>query len=113
MLACNETVTLVRCDGEVYATCQIIGASWYDKTQVVQATNGLQHANVAKIRIPADVADALPMMPEVGDHVIHGALAPGERIATAADLNRHHPRRVMSTAVNYRGLLPHIAVIAQ
>lgn len=113
MLACNETVTLVRCDGEVYATCQIIGASWYDKTQVVQATNGLQYANIAKLRIPADVADELPMLPEVGDHVIHGALAPGERIATAADLNRYHPRRVVTVGDNMRGRLPHLAVIAQ
>lgn len=113
MLACTETITLVRCDGDVYTSCQIDSVSWYDKTQVVQSNNGLQFSNIVKVRIPADVVEQLPMLPCTGDHVFRGTVKSGDIIATPVDLARYNPRKVMTVGDNVRGKLPHVVVIAQ
>jgi len=113
MLACNECVTLVKCNGETYSTYVFDGVSWYDKTKVQLQDKGLVHANIVKIRIPADLlADGIPV-PEAGDHVFLGRLADGEVLEKPADLAQHHPRKVMSVSNNLRGGLPHIGVMAE
>lgn len=113
MLACTDTITLVKCDGETYTATVIEGVSWYDKTQVKVEGTGLVFSNAVKVRIPASVISANGLLPEVGDHIIRGLLPPGAKMERPADLAPFHPRKIMAVADNRRGGLPHVAVVGQ
>ena len=108
MLACDETVTLVKCDGEAYTCTVLEGVSWFDKTVVVKEDKGLAFANAVKVRIPAAVAEETGVLPETGDHIIRGT-AP--EIETPAQLAALSPRKVMTVGDNRRGRFPHILII--
>lgn len=112
MLACNETVTVVRYDddAEAYIATEFVGVSWFDKTQVKLEDKGLVFANAVKVRIPADVLGDKEL-PSVGDHVFLGA--PDGEITTPAQLAAYHPRKIMAVGDNRRGGLPHVVVIGQ
>lgn len=111
MLACNETITLVKFDGEHYISHVIPGVSWFDKTQVKLEDRGLVFANAVKVRIPAErVGETLP---EVGDHIFRGELSDSETLEKPADLARYHARKVMAVGDNRRGQLAHLVVIGQ
>lgn len=113
MLYCNDTVTLIKYDGEGYTVSTLSGVSWYDRTQVKTENAGLVYANSVKVRIPtAALKDGAPL-PEVGDHIVHGALPDGVTIERPADLARLHARKVMAVADNRRGGIPHVAVVGQ
>lgn len=113
MLACDDTITLVKCDGETYTATVIDGVSWYDKTQVKVEGTGLVFSNAVKVRIPASVISVNGPLPEVGDHIIRGLLPLGTVLERPADLGPFHPRKVMAVADNRRGGLPHVAVVGQ
>lgn len=113
MFMCDETVTLVKCDGETYTAYTISGVSWFNKTQVKLENTGLVFANAAKIRIPAEALTEDIPFPAVGDHIIHGTLPLGLTVRTPAELAAHHPRKVMAVGDNRRGVNPHVAVIGQ
>ena len=113
MLYCNDTVTLIKCDGETYTVSTLSGVSWYDRTQVKTENAGLVYANSVKVRIPAAVLGENTPLPEVGDHIVHGVLPDGLTIARPADLAALHPRKVMAVADNRRGGIPHVAVVGQ
>lgn len=113
MLACTETITLVRCTGDTYSTATVCGVSWYVKTQVTKEATGLTFANYVKIRIPDGSLSGAAMRPKVGDHVFRGELSAGETIDSPADLAARKPLKVMSVGDNLRGRFPHLAVIAQ
>lgn len=113
MLACTETITLVRCVRDEYTTATVCGVSWYVKTQVTKEATGLTFANYVKIRIPEDSLSGAAMCPRVGDHVFLGELSAGETISSPADLAARQPLKVMSVGDNLRGRFPHLAVSAQ
>ena len=74
MLECNQTITLIKCDGEAYTGQVFDGVSWYDKTKVRVEGAGLVFANATSIRIPAAAIAPTALLPKVGDQVIHGRL---------------------------------------
>lgn len=113
MLACDDTITLVKCDGETYTVTIIDGVSWYDKTQVRVEGTGLVFSNAVKVRIPASSISDNALLPEVGDHIIRGKLPRGTSLERPAELATFHPRKVMAVADNRRGGLPHVAVVGQ
>lgn len=113
MLACTETITLVRCTGDEYITEVIRGVSWYEKIQVTKETTGLSFSNYVQARIPSESLSAVSVLPEVGDHIFLGLLSAGETITSPSDLAKHQPRKVMSVGDNRRGKFQHLAVIAQ
>lgn len=113
MLACDETITLVKCDGETYTTTTFVGVSWFDKTQVKVEGTGQVFANAVKVRIPAAVITEAAPLPEVGDHILRGEIPAGTKLEKPADLAPFHPRKVMAVADNRRGGLPHVAVMGQ
>ena len=65
------------------------------------------------VRIPAAVLKDGAPLPEVGDHIVHGALPDGTALERPADLARLHARKVMAVADNRRGGIPHVAVVGQ
>lgn len=113
MLFCSDSITLIKCDGESYTVSTLSGVSWYDRTQVRTENTGLVYANSVKVRIPAAVIGENTPLPEVGDHIVHGALPDGVTIERPADLAALHARKVMAVADNRRGGIPHVAVVGQ
>ena len=109
MLACDQTVTFVRCDGESYTLTPVSGVSWYDKTRIQTDGFGLVFGNSVMIRIPSEVVPK--ELPKTGDQVILGTLETVPK--TPAELAPFHPRRVMSVGDNRRGSRPHVVVAAQ
>lgn len=109
MLACDKTVTLVKCDGEAYSTTVIKGVSWFDKVQVKLEGAGLAFANATKVRIPdANIPTA---MPKVGDILILGEVATA--LETPADLASYRHVKIMAVGDNRRGRIPHLLVVCQ
>lgn len=108
MLMCNETVTLVRGTGAGYTVQEISNASWYDKTIVSIENNGLAYANMVKVRIPEADLSGLSILPEVGDHIVRGALTTAP--TTPAELATHSPRKIIRVGDNRRGKFPHLEV---
>lgn len=107
MLACDETITVVRYDGEAYACTAIRGASWFEKLRVSVQDKGLASANTLSVRIPAG---RLPegFLPRVGDTVVRGAVtAP---ITKPADLAAYRHFTVTGVGDNRRGRLAHVVV---
>lgn len=113
MLYCNDVITLIKYDGEGYTVSTLSGVSWYDRTQVKTENAGLVYANSVKVRIPAAVLKDGAPLPEVGDHIVHGALPDGTALERPADLARLHARKVMAVADNRRGGIPHVTVVGQ
>ena len=113
MLECNQTITLIKCDGEAYTGQVFDGVSWYDKTKVRVEGAGLVFANATSIRIPAAAIAPTALLPKVGDQVIHGRLPLDFTVERPADLAPYHPRKVVAVADNRRGGLPHVAVVGQ
>lgn len=113
MLYCNDVITLIKYDGEGYTVSTLSGVSWYDRTQVKTENAGLVYANSVKVRIPAAVLKDGAPLPEVGDHIVHGALPDGTALERPADLARLHARKVMAVADNRRSGIPHVAVVGQ
>lgn len=109
MLACTETVTFVRCDGQAYTCTTVAGVSWYDKTVVAMEGSGLAAANAVKIRIPAAQVPS-GWQPAPGDHVVRGTVG---SISTPAQLTAHDARLVLEVGDNLRGRFPHLAVTAK
>ena len=112
MLACTDTITVIKCDGEFYTVAVYVGVSWYDKAKVKLENTGLVFANATRIRIPAASLPISGVLPEVGDQVIRGRLPLDADIRTPADLAPYKPRRIMAVGDNRRGGLPHVAVTA-
>ena len=110
MLACDETMTLIRSDGQSYTCTVFSGVSWHDKTQVTPGNNGLTYANYTQARIPKDVLEAAGVMPKTGDHIVRGVV---ESVATPKELAAYAPRKVLTVGDNLRGRFPHVAVIGQ
>lgn len=110
MLACDDTMTLIRGDGMGYTCTVFSGVSWYDKTQVTAGNNGLTYANYTRVRIPRDVLEAAGVMPETGDHMVRGAV---DSVSTPRELAEHAPRKILTVGDNLRGRFPHVAVIGQ
>ena len=113
MLACTETVTVVKCDGEIYTATVYVGVSWFEKVQIKLEGKGMVYANAVKVRIPADALPPSGLLPEEGDHIIRGQLPLGTVIQKPADLAAFHPCKVMGVSDNRRGGIPHVAVMAQ
>lgn len=109
MLACTDTMTLIKCDGETYTTAVISGVSWYDKTQVKVEDSGLVYANTVKVRIPQESLGNL--LPEVGDHIVLGEIKTA--LNKPADLAAYHPRKVIGVGNNLRGRLAHLLVVGE
>lgn len=108
MLACTETVTLVRPiredDGDRYTCAVIHGASWYRKAVVALDGNGAKPVPVCKVRIPVEVMPE-GIAPEEGDYLVRGLLEAVQRApADFADLEY-----ILLTTVgdNRRGRFPH------
>lgn len=111
MLACDKTVTLVKCDDETYTATVIRGVSWFDQTSIKMEGTGMVFANATKVRIPAAVVPQ--MLPKVGDQVILGTLPFGLVVQKPADLAPYQPRKIMAVGDNRRGRLAHLVVICQ
>lgn len=111
MLACDQSITLIKCDGEKYTATVFDGVSWYDKTKVRVEGAGLVFSNASSIRIPAAAISSSAPLPEVGDQVIHGLLPFGTVVEKPADIAPYHPRKVMTVGDNRRGGMPHLVVI--
>ena len=76
MLACNETVTLVRhqktADADTYNCHVIVGVSWFGKDGNVLSNDGEHPSELVTVRIPERlVPDPLP---KAGDYMIRGVL---------------------------------------
>lgn len=111
MLACDKTVTLVKCDGEMYTPTVIRGVSWFDQAAVEMEGTGMVFSNATKVRIPAAVVPQI--LPKGGDQLILGTLPLGLVVKKPADLAPYHPRKVMAVGDNRRGTLAHLVVICQ
>ena len=109
MLACDKTVTLVKCDGEAYTTTVIEGVSWFDKVQVKLESTGLVFANATKVRIPA--ASIPATLPGAGDILILGEVTTA--LTKPADLAPYRHVKIMAVGDNRRGRMPHLAVVGQ
>ncbi len=114
MLMCNETVTLVRHiktkTSDAFTCIAIVGASWYGKT-VIQApaqmgVNGVQPANVIKVRIPEE---NMPegLMIQKGDYLVRGMIA---GVSNLDDLKGREYMKAMTVSDNRRGRMQHWAV---
>ena len=76
MLACNETVTLVRhqqtADADTYSCHVIVGVSWFGKAGSVLSNDGEQPSTSVTVRIPERLAP--DTLPKAGDYMIRGVL---------------------------------------
>lgn len=106
MLACTETITLVRCDSKSYTQWTIEGVSWYDRHPAQMDATGMVYGADIRIRIPAD---RVTEMPRPGDIVILGEAG---AISGPADIDKYNHARVMTVGDNRRGRLPHVVVMA-
>ena len=107
MLACDETITLVRYDGEAYNCTIIEGVSWFCKTQLSVQDSGVVAADVVTVRIPEN---HLPegVMPEVGDFMVHGEVL---QVDKRADLEAYTYASVVGVGDNRRGILRRHVVV--
>lgn len=107
MLGCNQTITVVRYENEVYTKTVLRGVSWCGKLKVSVEERGLAGASLFTVRIPSNV---LPdgYFPKVGD-----ALALGEirrEITGPADLEPWTHFKALAVGDNRRGNLGHVVV---
>lgn len=113
LLACTETVTLVRheqtASNDVYTCEVIVGVSWSSKRGGVASVSGETPAVETIVRIPADVCPE--QLPAKGDMMVRGVLASYEDRKSLKDLETF---RVAYVGDNRRTrLLPHVVVKSQ
>ena len=106
----DESVTLIRCDGERYTTVLYGNASWFEKSGIVPSDSGFVSENSVCVRIPARAITA--GLPAVGDHILRGIIPAGRTVQSPADLAALGARRILSVGDNRRGGIPHVAVTA-
>lgn len=113
MLACDETVTLVRHileqEGDRYACTVIRGVSWHTAEWTTLQEHGFVKKRETKARIPENCM-LEGVIPEAGDWMIRGAVT---EIAEQSDLEAWEHIRIMTVGDNRRGGLPHWAVTGQ
>lgn len=108
MLACTETVTLVRPlrrdDGDAYVCTVIQGASWHRKAVVTLDGDGARPAPVCRVRVPAE---RMPqgLAPQEGDYLVRGVLEAVQR--APADLAGREYVLLTTVGDNRRGRFPH------
>lgn len=103
MLACTETVTLVKHykeDADRYVCYVLKQASWFAKTVIVTSGEGAKPANTFDVRI----FGVVPTIPAPGDYVVKGTV---EDVTKPADLKGREYFRITSVGDNRRGMLPH------
>lgn len=109
MLACDQTITVVRCDGDRYDATVIHGVSWFEKLKVSVQERGLVSANTFTVRIPAG---QLPdgYLPQTMDVVVHGEIA--GPIQRPVDLEQYRRFTVLGVGDNRRkpSRRPHVVV---
>lgn len=78
MLACDETMTLVRHiredDGDRYECTAIRGGSWYRKTSIALNGDGAKPVGTCSVRFPPEALDGAG--PKVGDYLVRGGCPP-------------------------------------
>lgn len=104
MLACDQTVTLIKHitenDGDSY-TCETIhGVSWFTKTVITTSKDGATPANTYEVRI----LNGVGISPAPGDYVARGEISSVQR---PSDLKEVEHFRITSVGDNRRGSLPH------
>lgn len=114
LLACTETVTLVRVlhmpDGDSYERETLHGCSWYEKTGGSLSAFGEQPNASVIVRIPADVAPV--QLPAIGDYLIKGNLPPRTQV-DPGNLARLNAFRISEVGNNLRKPLPHVVVMCE
>ena len=113
LLACTETVTIVRHErtgSSDFYTCEVIvGVSWFSKRGATATATGETPAVETIVRIPADRAPET--LPVKGDLLVHGVLGSYEGRESLKDLEAF---RVAYVGDNRRArLLPHVVVKSQ
>lgn len=112
MLACDETVTLIRhtatATGDTYQLVIIENASWYSKTSTTATSSGENPGEDVTVRImAADVPDPLP---KPGDMMVRGTLSQYTGRSSLAGLEAF---RIANVGDNRRGQLRHVVVRSQ
>lgn len=113
LLACTETVTIVRHErtgSSDFYTCEVIvGVSWFSKRGATASASGEAPATEVTVRIPEEhVPNELP---KKGDLLVHGVLGSYEGRESLKDLEAF---RVAYVGDNRRArLLPHVVVKSQ
>lgn len=104
MLACTETITLVRHiadrDSDSYDCTVLGGASWFGKTIIVTSADGAAPASTYEARVMTD-AD---IQAKTGDFVVRGEIS---GVTKPADLKGREHFRITSIGDNRRGRLAH------
>lgn len=104
MLACDQTVTLIKhntdTEADTYTCVPVNGASWYAKTVITTSGEGAKPANTYEVRLfgNADIS------PAPGDYVARGIV---KNITKPSDLKTVDHFRITSVGDNRRGSLPH------
>lgn len=111
LLACTETVTLVRHQqeptGDVYRCEVIVGVSWHSKAGSMPGANGETPKAEFVVRIPAELAP--DPLPKDGDYLVRGVL--GAFDGSRRTLKDREYFQINYVGDNRRGvLLPHIVV---
>lgn len=111
LLACTETVTLVRHAqtpaGDSYSPEAIHGVSWYEKIENILSSPGEDPSASVIVRIPADVAPA--ELPVPGDYLIRGLIPPRVSLDPGI-LAQLSAFRISKVGNNLRVHLPHVVV---
>ncbi len=104
MLACTETITLVRHiaenAGDSYESSVIPRASWFAKTIITTSADGATPSSSFEVRIPT--TDDINV--NTGDYVVKGELS---GVTSPKDLKGTEHFRVTTIGDNRRGRLPH------
>ena len=113
LLACNETVTVVRHvqtgSSDLYTCEVIVGVSWFSKRGAVASASGEAPTTDVTVRIPADVCPE--QLPSKGDMMVRGVLASYEDRRSLKDLEAF---RIAYVGDNRRTrILPHVVVKSQ
>lgn len=114
MLACRETITIVRhvqgTDSDSYTCEVIVGVSWFGKQgDAPTDRSGEAPQKEYTVRIPARLAPA--ELPKAGDILVRGVLA---EYSGHKALEGREYFRASSVGDNRRGkLLPHVVVKSQ
>lgn len=111
LLACTETITLVRHvqthGADSYTKEYITGASWFEKTGDALSSNGETPSAQIIVRIPADVCPE--DLPAEGDFVVKGRLPPRFEF-NPKNLAVVNCFRIATVGNNLRCFLPHVVV---
>lgn len=104
MLACTETITLIRHiaenAGDSYESSVIPNASWFSKTIIVTSADGAEPSNTYEVRIMTTE----DIKVSTGDYVVKGEVS---GVTAPKDLKGTEHFRVTTIGDNRRGRLPH------